>query len=53
MASGLAPVRSAPETFADKLVVVDASNQGQPRGNALPLLMDLAYLKGLDDEPLP
>ena len=41
-ASGLAPVRNAPGTFDDKLVVVDASNQGQPRGSALPLLMDLA-----------
>jgi hypothetical protein len=41
-AAGLAPVRNAPGTFDDKLVVVDASNQDQPRGSALPLLMDLA-----------
>ena len=41
-ASGLAPVRNAPGTFDDKLVIIDASNQGQPRGSALPLLMDLA-----------
>ncbi len=42
-ASGLAPVRNyGPSTFDDKLIVVDASNQGQPRGSALPLLMDLA-----------
>lgn len=41
-AAGLAPVRNAPGTFDDKLVVVDASNQGQPRGSTLPLLMDLS-----------
>ena len=42
-ASGLAPVRNyGASTFDDKLIVVDASNQGQPRGSALPLLMDLA-----------
>lgn len=41
-AAGLAPVRNAPGTFDDKLVVVDPSNQGQPRGSAFPLLMDLA-----------
>ena len=40
--SGLAPVRNAPATFDDKLVVVDASNRGQPRGSAFPFLMDLA-----------
>lgn len=41
-ASGLAPVRDSVGTFDDKLVIVDASNRGQPRGDALPLLMDLA-----------
>ena len=39
--SGLAPVRNAPGTFDDKLIIVEASNRGQPRGDALPLLMDL------------
>ena len=38
---GLAPVRNAPGTFDDKLIIVEASNRGQPRGSALPLLMDL------------
>ena len=42
-AAGLAPIRNyGPSTFDDKLIVVDASNRGQPRGSALPLLMDLA-----------
>ncbi len=41
-AAGLAPVRNAPGTFDDKWVIVDASNRGQPRGTAFPLLMDLA-----------
>jgi len=41
-ASGLALVRNDPATFDDKLLVVEASNRGQPRGSALPLLMDLA-----------
>ena len=41
-ASGLAPVRNSVGTLDDKLVVVDASNRNQPRGDALPLLMDLA-----------
>ena len=41
-AAGLSPVRNAPGTFDDKLVVVDGSNQGQPRGSVLPLLLDLA-----------
>ncbi len=38
---GLAPVRNAPGTFDDKLIIVEASNRDQPRGDALPLLMDL------------
>ena len=41
-AAGLAPVREAPGTFDDKLIIIEASNRGQPRGSALPLLMDLA-----------
>lgn len=41
-AANLAPVRDFPGIFDDKLVITDASNQGQPRGDALPLLMDLA-----------
>ena len=41
-ASGLVPVRNSMGTFDDKLVIVEASNQNQPRGSALPLLMDLA-----------
>ena len=41
-AAGLAPVRNAPGTFDDKLIVTEASNQGQPRGSAFPLLMDLS-----------
>ncbi|MEJ7731357.1 MAG: hypothetical protein WKG00_19345 [Polyangiaceae bacterium] len=41
-AAGLAPVRDFAGTFDDKLVVVDASNRDQPRGSAMPLLLDLA-----------
>jgi len=41
-AAGLAPVRNAAGTFDDKLVIVEASNRDQPRGGALPLLLDLA-----------
>ena len=41
-AAGLAPVRNSSGIFDDKLVVVDGSNQGSPRGSAFPLLMDLA-----------
>lgn len=40
--AGLAPVRNSSGPFDDKLVIVDASNRNQPRGDALPLLMDLA-----------
>ena len=40
--AGLAPVRNAPGTFDDKMVIVDASNRGLPRGVTLPLLLDLA-----------
>ena len=35
------PVQNSPGTFDDKFVVVDASDRGDPRGNALTLLLDL------------
>lgn len=38
----LDPVQNAPGTFDDKMIVVDASPGGGRRGNALPLLLDLA-----------
>jgi len=38
----LTPIQNSPGTFDDKMVVVDASPGGGPRGNALPLLLDLA-----------
>nr|CAA9283721.1 hypothetical protein AVDCRST_MAG63-3754 [uncultured Armatimonadetes bacterium] len=38
----LSPVQNAPGTFDDKMIVVDASDRGARRGNALPLLLDLA-----------
>lgn len=38
----LTPIQNAPGTFDDKMVVVDASPGGGIRGNALPLLLDLA-----------
>lgn len=41
-ASGLAPVRDSAGTFDDKMIIVDASNRGQPRGATLPVLLDLA-----------
>ncbi len=53
-ASGLAPVRNFTGTFDDKLVLVDLSNQGQPRGSAMPLLMDLARMPVfLHDDSVP
>jgi hypothetical protein len=39
---GLAPIKNAPGTFDDKLIIIDPSNKDQPRGSALPLLVDLA-----------
>lgn len=41
---GLAAVRNSDGLFDDKLIIVEASNRTpqQPRGDALPLLMDLA-----------
>ncbi|NML67676.1 c-type cytochrome [Hymenobacter sp. RP-2-7] len=53
----LSPIQNAPGTFDDKMIVVDASPGGGIRGNALPLLLDLARkpvflhddeVKGLD-----
>ncbi|HWA74423.1 MAG TPA: hypothetical protein VG937_18890 [Polyangiaceae bacterium] len=41
-AARLAPARNSPGIFDDKLIIVDASNRNQPRGSALPLLLDLA-----------
>ncbi len=38
----LSPVQNSPGTFDDKMIVVDASGRGEIRGNALPLLLDLA-----------
>ena len=38
----LDPIRNSPGTFDDKMIVVDASPGGGKRGNALPLLLDLA-----------
>jgi mono/diheme cytochrome c family protein len=36
------PIINSPGDFDDKMVVVDASDHGEPRGNALPMLLDLA-----------
>lgn len=38
----LSPIQNAPGTFDDKMIVVDASPGGGIRGNAMPLLLDLA-----------
>jgi cytochrome c peroxidase len=38
----LSPIQNAPGTFDDKMIVVDASDRGSHRGNAMPLLLDLA-----------
>jgi hypothetical protein len=38
----LVPVRNSAGIFDDKMIITEASNRGQPRGDALPLLMDLA-----------
>lgn len=35
-------VQNSPGTFDDKMIVVDASGRGDKRGNALPMLLDLA-----------
>ena len=38
----LSPIENSPGIFDDKMVVVDASERGEKRGAALPLLLDLA-----------
>jgi mono/diheme cytochrome c family protein len=38
----LSKILNSPGDFDDKMVIVDASAHGGPRGNALPLLLDLA-----------
>ncbi|MCA1607192.1 MAG: hypothetical protein LC775_17385, partial [Acidobacteria bacterium] len=40
--SKLSTILNSPGTFDDKMIVVDASDRGEKRGNALPLLLDLA-----------
>jgi hypothetical protein len=40
--AALVPVKNSPGIFDDKLIITEASNYQQPRGDALPLLMDLA-----------
>jgi hypothetical protein len=37
----LSAILNSPGDFDDKMVIIDASNRGIPRGNALPLLLDL------------
>lgn len=37
----LSPVQNSPGGFDDKMIVVDASDRGDKRGNALPMLLDL------------
>lgn len=44
--AGLVPKRDFPGTFDDKLIITEASNKNHPRGDALPLLMDLAQKPG-------
>ncbi len=39
--TSLVPVRNSVGIFDDKLIIVEASNLGLPRGDALPMLMDL------------
>ncbi|MBA3513415.1 MAG: hypothetical protein H0T77_03450 [Pyrinomonadaceae bacterium] len=40
--SKLSTILNSPGTFDDKMIVVDASDRGEKRGNAMPLLLDLA-----------
>ncbi|MBA2734063.1 MAG: hypothetical protein H0U54_14440 [Acidobacteria bacterium] len=40
--SKLSTILNASGTFDDKMIVVDASDRGEKRGNAMPLLLDLA-----------
>ena len=37
----LSSVQDSPGTFDDKMIVVDASDRGAKRGNAIPMLLDL------------
>jgi mono/diheme cytochrome c family protein len=37
----LSTILNAPGTFDDKMIIVDASDRGEKRGNAMPLLLDL------------
>ena len=38
----LSPIQNSPGIFDDKMIIVDASDRGENRGVALPLLLDLA-----------
>ncbi|MHC8400860.1 hypothetical protein ACYZTX_15650 [Pseudomonas sp. MDT1-17] len=38
----LSPIENSPGGYDDKMVIIDASERGAPRGLALPLLLDLA-----------
>lgn len=38
----LSPIENSPGGFDDKMVIIDASERGESRGVALPLLLDLA-----------
>jgi hypothetical protein len=50
----LSPIQNAPGTFDDKMIVVDASPLGGIRGNALPLLLDVARKRTfLHDNSVP
>ena len=52
--SPLTPIQDSPGTFDDKMIVVDASPLGGQRGNALPLLLDLARKPAfLHDDSVP
>ncbi|MBA3544078.1 MAG: hypothetical protein H0T83_06535 [Chthoniobacterales bacterium] len=37
----LSPIQNSPGTFDDKMIVIDASDRGEMRGNAIPMLLDL------------
>lgn len=37
----LSPIQNSSGTFDDKMIVVDASDRGAKRGNAIPMLLDL------------
>lgn len=37
----LSPVQNSAGTFDDKMIVVDASDRGEMRGNAIPMLLDM------------